>query len=196
MIEYASLDPQRKIGLGMSYYINNGSFSEALITGATAGIGNGSGFPEGGEDGRCSVTYRGEENLWGNIWTWLDCVNIVANYKNEVWVTKIGTTPVDDTTEGYECLDAYATHSEGFISAFGIDPQHPEILIPTETSGSDTFADYAWQEYTAEGIRAVRFGGCYYDGSRCGFSLELNAFSSNFYHSIGGRLLYVPQSTV
>lgn len=196
MVEYASLDPQRKVGQGVSTFTDDGSTNMAVITGATAGIGNGSGIPSGGIDGKCSVTYRGEENLWGNIWTWLDGVNILAKDVNEVWVAKIGTTPVDDTTEGYECLDAHATRSNGYVSAFGIDADHPEILIPTEASGSDTFADYIWQNCTYNGFFIASLGGKWTYGSRCGFYLSLDNASSYRYRSIGGRLLYVPQSKV
>lgn len=196
MVEYASLDPQRKVGQGVSTFTDDGSTNMAVITGATAGIGNGSGIPSGGIDGKCSVTYRGEENLWGNIWTWLDGVNILAKDVNEVWVAKIGTTPVDDTTEGYECLDAHATRSNGYVSAFGIDADHPEILIPTEASGSDTFADYIWQNCTYNGFLVARLGGRWDGGSACGFCLILNIASSHRYRDIGGRLLYVPQSKV
>ena len=195
MVEYASLDPQRKVGQGVCNFTDDGSTNMAVVTGATAGIGNGSGIPDGGEDGKCSVTYRGEENLWGNICTWLDCINILAKGVNEVWVTKIGTTPKDDTTEGYECLDAHATHSNGFISAFGIDPDHPELLIPTEASGSDTFADHVWQNYTYNGFLITMLGG-WSNGSECGFCLYLSIASSDRYRDIGGRLLYVPQSKV
>lgn len=196
MVEYASLDPQRKVGQGVSTFTDDGSTNMAVITGATAGIGNGSGIPSGGIDGKCSVTYRGEENLWGNIWTWLDGVNILAKDVNEVWVAKIGTTPVDDTTEGYECLDAHATRSNGYVSAFGIDADHPEILIPTEASGSDTFADYIWQNCTYNGFLVTILGGRWDYGSRCGFYLHLTTASSYRYRDVGGRLLYVPQSKV
>lgn len=196
MVEYASLDPQRKVGQGVSTFTDDGATNMAVVTGATAGIGNGSGIPDGGESGKCSVTYRGEENLWGNIWTWLDCVNILAKGVNEVWVTKIGTAPVDNTTEGYECLDAHATHSNGYVSSFGIDPQHPEILIPTEASGSDTFADYVYQNYTYDGFLVAILGGGWGSGSRCGFCLGLDPASSDRLRIIGGRLLYVPQSKV
>lgn len=113
-----------------------------------------------------------------------------------MWVTKIGTAPVDNTTEGYECLDAHATHSNGYVSSFGIDPQHPEILIPTEASGSDTFADYVYQNYTYNGFLVAILGGQWSYGSRCGFYLYLDAASSYRSRGIGGRLLYVPQSKV
>lgn len=196
MVEYASLDPQRKVGRGVCDFTDDGSTNMAVVTGATSGIGNGSGIQDGGTDGKCSVTYRGEENLWGNIWTWLDSINILAKGDNSIWLAKIGTTPVDNTTEGYECMDAHATHSNGYVSSFGIDPQHPEILIPTEASGSDTFADYVYQNYTYNGFLVAMLGGQWNDGSRCGFYLHLHSASSSRYRYVGGRLLYVPQSKV
>lgn len=197
MVEYTSLDPQRKVGRGVCDFVDDGKTNMAVVTGATSGLGNGSGIdPNGGVDGKCSVSYRGEENLWGNIWTWLDCINILAKGVNEIWVAKIGTTPVDDTTEGYECLDAHATHSNGYVSSFAIDPDHPELLIPTEASGSDTFADYVYQNYTYNGFLFAILGGLWRSGSQCGFCLALTFASSGRYRDVGGRLLYVPQSKV
>ena len=192
MVEYASLDPQRKVGQGVCNFADDGATNMAVVTGATAGIGNGSGIPDGGENGKCSVTYRGEENLWGNIWTWLDGVNIKAKGKNEVWVSKAGTTFGNDTTENCDCLDFYATHSNGYASAFGIDEKYPEILIPTEASGSDTFADYVYQNHTYDGFLVTIFGGRWNSGSICGFYLYLGDTSSYRLRRIGGRLLYVP----
>lgn len=192
MIEYASLDPQRKVGQGVSTLTDDGSTNMALRTGLTANIGNGSGIPSVGEDGKCSVTYRGEENLWGNIWTWTDCVNIHSN--GMVWVNNIGTCSVDGTSEGYECLDAHITHTSGYASAFGIDPQHPEILLPTEVIGADTFADYAQLDHVYDGFLVVMLGGRWSDCHRCGFALHLGNASNDHSRSIGARLLYVPQS--
>ena len=82
------------------------------------------------------------------------------------------------------------------VSSFGIDPQHPEILIPTEASGSDTFADYVYQNYTYDGFFVAVLGGGWSDGSTCGFFRYLDSTSSIRGRSIGGRLLYVPQSKV
>lgn len=108
MIEYASLDAQRKVGRGVCDFTDDGKTNMAVVTGATSGLGNGSGIdPNGGVDGKCSVSYRGEENLWGNIWTWLDKVNILAKGQNEVFVHEIGATVADDTTTGYKSLRKY-----------------------------------------------------------------------------------------
>lgn len=198
MIEYASLDAQRKVGRGVCDFTDDGKTNTAVVTGATSGLGNGSGIdPNGGVDGKCSVSYRGEENLWGNIWTWLDKVNILAKGQNEVFVHEIGATVADDTTTGYKSLGYHWSHSNGYQSAFGIDPEHPELLIPTEASGSDVFTgNFVWQNYTYNGFLVAILGGRWNDGSGCGFDLDGTIASGYRNRSIGGRLLYVPQTKV
>ena len=198
MIEYASLDAQRKVGRGVCDFTDDGKTNMSVNTGATSGLGNGSGIdPNGGVDGKCSVSYRGEENLWGNIWTWLDKVNILAKGQNEVFVHEIGATVADDTTTGYKSLGYHWSHSNGYQSAFGIDPEHPELLIPTEASGSDVFTgNYVWQNYTYNGFFIAVLGGRWNDGSSCGFCLYGNDASGYRGRDIGGRLLYVPQTKV
>ena len=148
------------------------------------------------EEGKCSVSYRGEENLWGNIWTWLDKVNILAKGQNEVFVHEIGATVADDTTTGYKSLGYHWSHSNGYQSAFGIDPEHPELLIPTEASGSDVFTgNFVWQNYTYNGFLVARLGGIWDSGSGCGgFCWSLDDASSSRGRTIGGRLVYVPQA--
>lgn len=66
---------------------------------------------------------------------------------------------LNDTTTGYKSLGYHWSHSNGYQSAFGIDPEHPELLIPTEASGSDVFTgNYVWQNYTynSEMIGAIK----------------------------------------
>lgn len=194
MVEYASLDPQRKVGQGVCNLTDDYMSNLAVATGGTYILGNGSGIQKGGTDGKCSVTYRGEENLWGNICTWLDCINVYGFGVNEVWVTKIGTAPVDGTSSGYDCLGAWLSHSDGYISSFGIDPQYPELLIPAEASGSDTFADYILQDWECMNYVNASFGGTWGSGSQCGFYWDayMTVGDRNQYH--GARLLYVPQT--
>ena len=110
---------------------------------------------------------------------------------------EIGATVADDTTTGYKSLGYHWSHSNGYQSAFGIDPDHPELLIPTEASGSDVFTgNYVWQNYTYNGFLIAIFGGIWDDGSSCGFGLGGDNTSGYRYRSIGGRLLYVPQTKV
>lgn len=101
----------------------------------------------------------------------------------------------DDTTTGYKSLGYHWSHSNGYQSAFGIDPEHPELLIPTEASGSDVFTgNYVWQNYTYNGFLVAILGGVWSGGSNCGFSLSGSSASGSRYRDVGGRLLYVPQT--
>lgn len=196
LIEYASFDSQLHIGKGVSS-LADGSGNMALITGATSSLGNGSGIPDGGEDGKCSVSYRGEENLWGNIWTWLDGINFYNTATDSTVFVKGFGAMTDDTSEGYTALAFSAIKSSGYISAFGIDESMAEVFIPTALGGSTNLpvGDYFWNSNT--GWRVAILGGRWYGGSLCGaWCLYANYASSYRYRFIGGRLLYVPQSEV
>lgn len=199
MVEYASMDCQSKIGKGVCNFTDDGSNNMAVVTGATAGLGNGSGIPDGGEDGKCSVSYRGEENLWGNIWTWLDLINILAKGVNEAYIHKAGSTVADDTVSGYENFGAQLSHSNGYQSAYGISEEYPELLLPTESAGSSNLlaGDYYWQNYTYNGFLVALLGGRWDSGSYCGaWYLNVLHTSSDRGRDVGGRLLYVPQTKV
>ena len=73
----------------------------------------------------------------------------------------------------------------------------PELLIPTEASGSDVFTgNYVWQNYTYNGFLIAVLGGRWNYGSYCGFALDGYSASGYRGRAIGGRLLYVPQTKV
>lgn len=199
LVEYASFDCQRNIGRGVCDFTDDGSTNMALNTGDTSSLGNGSGNAEGGVDGKCSVSYRGEENLWGNIWTWLDLINILAKGANEAYLHKAGGTVADDTTTGYESYGTQLSHSNGYQSRVGYSEEHPDLFLPTASAGTDALpiGDYYWQSYTYSGFLVISLGGRWNDGSYCGaWCLSVNDASSYRYRHIGGRLLYVPQTKV
>ncbi|MDL2301120.1 phage tail protein [Lachnospiraceae bacterium OttesenSCG-928-D06] len=196
LVEYASFNAQSNIGQGVSTFTDNGTSNMALNTGATAGIGNGSGIPDGGTDGKCSVTYRGEENLWGNIWTWLDGINIYNTVDESTAYVKSNGAMTDDTRTGYTPVEFGLVKTEGYISAFGVANENNELFLPTEHSGTSALpvSDYIWNNNT--GWRVAELGGGWSVGARCGaWCLSLGSASSGRYRYVSGRLLYVPQST-
>lgn len=197
LVEYASFDAQSKIGKGVSTFTDDDTTNMSVITGATAGVGNGSGIPDGGTDGQCSVSYRGEENLWGNIWTWLDGINIYNTAtESTVYVKEFGTM-ADDTADGYTALGFSAKNGSGYISAFGIDEDLAEVFIPVALAGSSTLpvGDYFWNAYT--GWHVAQLGGGWHSGAHCGaWPLNWGIASSYRGRYVGGRLLYVPQTSV
>ena len=198
LVEYASFDAQAKVGQGVSTFTDDGTTNMSLVTGATAGLGNGSGIPDGGTNGKCSVSYRGEENLWGNIWTWLDGINIFnTDTTSAVYVKEYGAMKDDTTGDGYIPVGFGAFKGEGYISAFGIDGELMELFIPVSNGGASNLpvGDYFWNNNT--GFRVAILGGTWHIGARCGawYLSWVNA-SSDRGRSIGGRLLYVPQTKI
>lgn len=201
LIEYASFDCQSKIGKGVSNFTDDGSTNMALVTGATAGLGNGSGIPDGGEDGKCSVSYRGEENLWGNIWTWLDGINHYAKDADTdtVFVKGYGTMKDNTSSDGYSTLDAGVVRGYGYLSAFGYNEEFDYLFLPAEHNGASNspIGDYVWNNTTSLGFLIAMLGGGWDFGSSCGaWSLYLDSASSGRNRVIGGRLLYVPQTKI
>lgn len=201
LIEYASFDCQSKIGKGVSNFTDDGSTNMALVTGATAGLGNGSGIPDGGEDGKCSVSYRGEENLWGNIWTWLDGINHYAKDADTdtVFVKGYGTMKDNTSSDGYSTLDAGVVRGYGYLSAFGYNEEFDYLFLPAEHNGASNspIGDYVWNNTTSLGFLIALLGGRWYHGSYCGaWSLGLDNASSSRGRDVGGRLLYVPQTKI
>ena len=198
LVEYASFDAQAKVGQGVSTFTDDGTTNMSLVTGATAGLGNGSGIPDGGTNGKCSVSYRGEENLWGNIWTWLDGINIFnTDTTSAVYVKEYGAMKDDTTGDGYIPVGFGAFKGEGYISAFGIDGELMELFIPVANGGASNLpvGDYFWNNNT--GFRVAILGGRWYHGAVCGaWCLSWYDASSSRYRSVGGRLLYVPQTKI
>ena len=195
LVENASFDCQRKTGRGVCD-LASGSGNEALNTGGTATLGNGSGNAPGGTDGQCSVSYRGEENLWGNIWTWLDKLNVNANSLNEAYLCRPGSTVADDVTTGYDKYPARLGHENGYQSRLGYSEDYPDLFLPTAAAGDDSkpVGSYYYQNYTASSFFIALLGGFWNNGSSCGWYLYVYSTSSNRHRTLGGRLLYVPQT--
>lgn len=167
---------------------------------STSGLGNGSGIdPNAGVDGKCSVSYRGEENLWGNIWTWLDAINIYNDKASGVYnafVKPYGECKDDTTADGYKALDFNIATGEGYISGFGYDEDHPDLFLCAEHNGASNLpvGDYYWNNN--DGFRVARLGG-WNGGAGCGaWCLDLSSASSVRGRAVGGRLLYVPQTKI
>lgn len=201
LVEYASMNAQSVIGQGVSTFTDDGSTNMAVVTGATSGLGNGSGIdPNAGVDGKCSVSYRGEENLWGNIWTWLDAINIYNDKASGVYnafVKPYGECKDDTTADGYKALDFNIATGDGYISGFGYDEDHPDLFLCAEHNGASNLpvGDYYWNNN--DGFRVARLGGRWNGGTGCGaWYLDLSFASSGRSRYVGGRLLYVPQTKI
>lgn len=195
LIEYASFNMQTAIGRGNTD--QGSSAANIQYTGATVSLGNASGAVTNA-NGIQIISYRGEENFWGNIWTWVDGMN--EENPDPFESGQAGTLHVADhgfadnsKASPYKNTGIHPIQGSGYVSAFGYSEEFDWLFIAVEYSGSDALpvGDYAWNNNP--GWRVARLGGCCDSGSRAGaFCWGLSSAASTRYWDVGGRLVYVP----
>lgn len=199
LIEYATFNLQSAIGNGAVSKTDDGATNMAENTGATISLGNASGVVVNA-NGIQIVSYRGEENDWGDIWEWKDGGNIKnptpfadGQYGN-LYVADHGFADNTDASP-YEDTGIHPAYGEGYISAFGYNENYDWLFIPTEYKGNSStpVGDYCWNKNP--GWRVTLLGGRWAYGSKAGaFCWYLSIDASGRYRIIGGRLVYVPDA--
>ena len=142
-----------------------------------------------GTNGLVSVSYRGIENFWGNMWKWVDGLNIQADHKP--WVADHAFAS-DTFTSPYTYLNGTLANTNGYAKDILFNSSIDYGFLPTVVGGSETsyLCDYYYQ---ATGNRVAMLGGYWSSGSGAGaFSWALSNASSSRYRDIGARLLYIP----
>jgi hypothetical protein len=196
LIEYASFDMQSKIGAGVTTKTDDGATSMTEITGATTTLGNKSGQVIN-TNGYSVVAYRGEENPFGNIWKWIDGINVYNKNEGSVYIADHG---FKDDTNAAPYSDAGITicGSNGYVSAFAYNEDFDWLFIASEVLGNSSLpvGDYFWQNKAYNGYTVATLGGNWRSGSVAGgFYWYVYAASGTRNRYIGGRLLYVPDGT-
>lgn len=139
-------------------------------------------------DGKHNVIYRGIESIIGNIFSFVDGINIkdcvaYVCYNPKEYVSDKFESP-------YEKIGYINSKQEGYCKALGFDINHPLIQLPTEIGANSTSGttDYYW--CTATGNRVARVGGASSGGAFDGlWSWLLNATSSYSNWVCGARVL-------
>lgn len=194
LIEYASFNMQSAIGQGAVNKTDDGSSNMAEATGVTINLGNASGTASNA-NGVQFVSYRGEENFWGNIWGWIDGINEymdATTHEGTIYIADHSFA--DDTGTGaYEDAGIIAVYGNGYVSAFCYSEKYDWLFIPGELLGNTALpvGDYCWNGNT--GWRVAIWGAGWYGGLPAGaFCWALVNASSYRDRGIGGRLVYVP----
>ena len=196
LIEYASFNMQKAIGRGNTDQTS--SAANIQYTGATVSLGNASGAVTNA-NGIQLISYRGEENFWGNIWTWVDGMN--EENPEPFESGQAGTLHVADhgfadnsKASPYKNTGIHPIQGSGYVSAFGYSEEFDWLFIGVEFSGNDALpvGDYHWNNNS--GWRVAVLGGfCCGNGSSAGaFCWGLDGAASGRYWTVGGRLVYVP----
>lgn len=195
LVEYASFNMQDKIGAGATKKTDDGATSMTEITGATSNLGNATGSVNN-PNGVNIVTYRGEENFYGNIWWFVDGMNINAKGIHELYVTDHDFAD-DKIVDNYKNAGITLAKTNGYVSAFGYNEEYDWLLVTSETKGNSSLpvGDYFWQNNTYNGIMIALLGGIWYSGVNAGgFYWHVHTVSGYRDRNVGGRLVYVPQN--
>lgn len=213
MIEMGTMNFQTAIGQGVVSISDNGSYNCASLTGSTASLGNGTGRAtetineKGGvqttetADGKTSVSYRGVENDWGNIWKFIIDPNIWGNGAmggGEPFYCDDFNFAENKKTDNYKGAGFTVTNASGYISAMGYSTACDWLFMASECLGNSSVpvGDYHWVIQNLNGYRIARLGGAWDDGSGVGgFCWYLNNGVGARYRTLGGRLVYVPTAT-
>lgn len=193
LVEYASFDSKKVIGKGVVNKEVGEGGSGAEKTGRTAHLGNTSGSG-GPDDGFSSVTYRGEENLWGNIWKLVDGLNFECSGINAVWWSD-GEYQDDYKGAPYRNTGFTLCKENGFTSAFAYSEECDFMFLTSEVKGTEEgpVGDYFKQNNTFEGWQSSMFGGRWCQKTWPGLffwyaDLATGRASSN----ISARIMYLP----
>jgi len=174
-------------GFNSQIAVGQGVVSASAATYAGQTTGN---ITSGTQDNKTTpVNWRGIENLWGNIWDWIDGLNVngrIPYFCNTY-------TFVDDTSTGYTQI-SFSLPSSNYITAFGYDSTNDWVLLPSESSStanpSGPIGDYVSSN---SGWRVARLGGYWDDDSNAGaFCWYCSNDSSKADARIGARLMFIP----
>lgn len=180
LVEYANYDSQNILGQGN---VNNNSI---LTSGECNNLGMKSGCLV--NNGKHSVIYRGLEDIFGNIFQFVDGINMKSRV---AYICYDPSKYADNTFSGnYTAIGYTNGSSNGYIKTLGYDANNPLISLPTASgeSSSTYIPDYYYQSI---GNRIVLVGGRYDHGSHAGlwfWGLSNTSSVANTY--IGARLLY------
>jgi len=176
--EYGHPDSQTVIGRGFI----DGS-SGAIPTGGTLDKGN---ITFGETTGKVQMSYRGIEDLWGNVYNWVDGFILNRPSQGNISISNKG---FNDSGTGYKTIG-----STGSISGGNIRQVRDEAelgFIPKTTGGSyenDGLYDYGLLN-VGSSEQVTRCGGSWWFGSQAGvFCFDVNNRAASSAADVGARL--------
>ena len=145
---------------------------------------------------RNAIIYRGIENIFGNIWKFVDGIN-VKDYEAYVCMEPdkyVSDKFVDPYVKlGYGLFKpaegSSSTAREGYAKALGYDPNVPEIALTTEVGGSNNtyMTDYA---FINNNTRIALLGGFWHYPTCAGLWYWICNYASSYAAiDLGSRLL-------
>lgn len=195
LIEYGSLFSQDVLSEGITN-LDSGTVNHSQNTGHTSSLGNASGETtileanlENGATGDDTYpfSYRGIENLYGNIWVFTDGILVI----DEGFLVGKDIDSYSDSGTGYQLYNTIPTTSDGYGKDFAELQALECALILNEVGGSSTtyITDYLYAHDVGE-TNVALFGARWNDGSTAGaFCWGVGSVASRVSRYVGARLL-------
>ena len=210
-IELGYFNTQAKITDGVVSIADNNSYNCSSLTGSTTGNATNIATSTINEingvqttyttNGKISLSYRGIENPWGNMWKFVDGFNIWGdgNFGGGIpYICNNYNYIENKNTDNYISANFSVTNASGYISAFGYSEDCDWLFMASECTGNSSLpvGDYTYV-VNLNGFRIGLLGGDWYDGAYAGgFYWCLDNGSGDRNRGVGGRLLYIPTSTI
>jgi len=185
LVEYADWNSQAMIGQGRTQ-LSGGTWTKDSyigVTGKSNADGNGTNSVDGNTNA-AYMTYRGIENFFGNIWKWVDGINVNDNVP---YVSNDDTVFADDTAAGYTALGITLANANGYQVLL---EQQARGFLPASADGSGSSSTYITDYYYQNtGWRVVMLGGAATYGAAAGVAAWLASVASTYADvNLGGRL--------
>ena len=162
-------------------------YNSGWKNGFSSGIAASSGSIGSNADGKYPCMYRGIESPYGDIWQFVDGVNISDL---QAWVCRNAEGYASNVfASPYEQLSYVNHNANNYVQATGYDANNPFAEFPTAVSavGDSGYKDYYYQ---TNGERIALVGGSWFVGAVAGVSCWTLSFSSaDALVRIGGRLV-------
>ena len=195
IIEYASFNSQGALGNGFISDPNDDTTSaRAKNTGSTQTLGNKSGSVE--VEGVLFPTYRGEENLWGNIFSIVDGFTLEGKGVHNGWFA-LGDYQENGIDGSYKPFGFTIAKASGYVKYFGYSEDADFVFVPGATNDGANSAlpvgDNFYQNNAYDGFLVARLGGYWGSGANAGlFAWYLYIAFSHRGRNFGARLVYAP----
>lgn len=210
IIELGTMNTQNGINKGVVSITDNTLYNCAVHTGSTSSLGNATGrattsIGYKGEDrteytgdSQTSISFRGIENFWGNIWKSIEGLRFWGNTHclgGQPYVCKDFNYTENKMSDNYEAVGFTLPNSNGYIKAMGYDNNFDWLFIPSKVGGNSSkpVGDSLWIVQTLNKYIVPVFGGHWTDGlDSGGLCLACTSWASHKGRDFGGRLVYIP----
>lgn len=214
MIEFASMNIQNAIGLGVVRFPTTTTVNCASITGSTAFLGNVTGSATQTvneisgvettytENGKIAISYRGVENPYGNLWKHINGINLWgdgAMLGGQAYIASDFSFNNQKRDGNYVGTGFTCTNSgQAFVSAFGFCKEEFDwLFLASESKGTSVLpvGDQVYGAKNANGYKIALSGGAWNNTDGAGAFAYMQSYGIGAKTSFfGGRLIYVPMA--